>query len=62
MTPAFLTIRNVSDFTGYSRYLIRSQIKSGKLRAIKIGRTYLIELMNLRIWLLHRKGVLNYGN
>jgi excisionase family DNA binding protein len=46
-----LTVAEVMDSTGLSRQYVYNEIKSGRLRSLKVGRRRLVRIPDLDPWL-----------
>lgn len=48
-----LTVNNAAEATGYNIQYLRRLLRSGKLKGIKIGQIWLIEMQSLEMYLQH---------
>jgi excisionase family DNA binding protein len=46
-----LTVAEVMDTTGLSRQFIYNEVRSGRLRSLKVGRRRLVRVPDLEAWL-----------
>jgi excisionase family DNA binding protein len=46
-----LNVAEVMDITGLSRQYVYNEIKSGRLRSLKVGRRRLVRVADLETWL-----------
>ena len=48
-----VTVQAAADVTGYNIQYLRRMLRSGKLRGVKIGQLWLIEVQSLEMYLRH---------
>ena len=49
----YVTVQAAAEVTGYNNQYLRRMLRSGKLRGIKIGQIWLIEMQSLDAYLQH---------
>ena len=50
-TKKYLSVKSAANFSGYSPQYLRRLLREGRLKAIKIGQVWLIELASLEVYL-----------
>ena len=48
-----VTVQAAADVTGYNIQYLRRMLRSGKLRGVKIGQLWLIDMQSLETYLQH---------
>ncbi|HEY5579460.1 MAG TPA: helix-turn-helix domain-containing protein [Acidimicrobiia bacterium] len=52
----WLSVSDVCEYMGVSRYVVTSMLRSGELRGIKFGREWRVSRPDLEEWLNQQRG------